>query len=77
MTDTKKPDTEPGGTFAYVGDNDDTSLFGLDFARTGSVERCHDASALAGSIVPSGSTGTRPCLMARSTATWLTPRRRA
>src|SRR5262245_9782058 len=50
---------------------------GVDLARPGSVDRSQDASALAGSIVPSGSGVTFPVLIARSTATWLTPRSRA
>ena len=42
--------------------------------RPGSLDRSHDASALAASTVPSGSKATRPVLIARRTATWLTPR---
>jgi hypothetical protein len=45
--------------------------------RPGSLDCAQAASALAGSMVPSGSSGMRPPLAARSTATWLTPRCRA
>ena len=40
----------------------------------GSVLRSHCVSALAGSMVPSGSLLMRPALIALATAVWLTPR---